>query len=388
MASTFTLPQYAGELIQLAPEDTPFLSAIGGLALEDPDLLVASTQFFWQTEDLPTAAQPAITEGQPPTVTEQSRNYGSNVAQIFQYGVSVSYSVLGANQQLATIGTGQTNPISDELTHQIMLKIPTAKRDINYSFLNGVYQLPTDNTTGRKTRGLLAAITTNAVSALATGQSFTVAATGDASTANGHGFANGDQVVLSALTGATGLVAGTEYYVRDVTTNTYKLALTLGGAAIDVTVDGSGTVQKSQLLTETMVLDLIQGVFTTRGVRQDWEPTIIVGAAQKRKLTKTFITDKNYREMSRNIAGVNVQQIETDFGLINVMLERMQPSRTLTFAHLRPCRPRFMLIPSKGFLFVEPLAKTGAAENYQLYGEVGLEYGDESLHAKLTDLSF
>src|SRR5437763_1460202 len=124
MGSTFTLPQYAGELIQLAPEDTPFFSAIGGLAIEDPDLLVASTQFFWQTEDLPAAAQPATVEGANPTITEQSRNYGSNVVQIFQYGVSVSYSVLGANQQLATIGTGQTNPITDELTHQITLKIP------------------------------------------------------------------------------------------------------------------------------------------------------------------------------------------------------------------------------------------------------------------------
>ena len=387
MASTFTLPQYAGELIQLAPEDTPFFSAIGGLAIEDPDLLVASTQFFWQTEDLPTAAQPPITEGQPPTITEQSRNYGSNVVQIFQYGVSVSYSVLGANQQLATIGTGQANPVGDELTHQIMLKIPTAKRDINYSFLNGVYQLPTDNTTGRKTRGLLSAITTNASSALASGLAFTVAATGDAFTSNGHGYANGDQVVLSALTGATGVVAGPAYYVRDVTTNTFKLALTLGGAAIDVTLDGSGTVAKCQTMTETMVLDLIQNVFTTRGVRQDWEPTIIAGAIQKRKLSKIFITDKNYREVSRNVAGVNVQSIETDFGVVNIMLERVMPSRTLTFAHLRPCRPRFMLIPGKGFMFVEPLAKVGAAENYQLYGEVGLEYGDESLHAKLTDLA-
>jgi hypothetical protein len=387
LGTTFNLPQYGGELIQLSPTDTPFFSALGGLALEDEDLLVASTQFFWQTEDLPSPQQPAIVEGADPNVAEQARTSGSNVVQIFQYGVSVSYSVLGANQQLANLGTGQRNPVSDELTHQIMLKIPTAKRDINYSFLNGAYQLPADNTTGRKTRGLIAAITTNVTSALATGQAFTSAAATDAFTANAHGYSNGDQVVLSGLTGSGGVVAGTYYYVRDVTTNTFKLAATSGGAAIDITSDGSGTVAETGALTETMVLDQLQTVYQARGIRQDWEPTIIVGATQKRRLSTIFITDKNFQERSRTLAGVNVQQIETDFGRINIMLERVAPAGTLVFAHLRPCRPRFMLIPSKGFMFVEPLAKTGAAENYQLYGEVGLEYGDESLHAKMTGLA-
>jgi hypothetical protein len=37
-------------------------------------------------------------------------------------------------------------------------------RDINWSFINGVYQKPSDNTTARKTRGILAAITSNVVS--------------------------------------------------------------------------------------------------------------------------------------------------------------------------------------------------------------------------------
>jgi hypothetical protein len=309
------------------------------------------------------------------------------VAQIFQYGVSVSYSVLGANQQLASVGTGQANPVADELTHQIMLKIPTAKRDINYSFVNGLYQLPTDNTTGRKTRGLLSAITTNVVNELATGLAFTVVAATDIFTSAAHGYSNGDPVVPSALTGATGITAGLYYYVRDVTTNTFKLAATLGGAVVDVSVDGSGTIAKTALLTETMVLDQMQSVYQSRGIRTDLEPTIIVGATQKRRLSKIFITDKNYQEVSRTIAGVNVQSIETDFGKVNIMLERVMPAGQLCFTHLRACRPRFMLIPGKGFMFVEPLAKTGSAENYQFYGEVGLEYGDESMHAKLTGLA-
>jgi hypothetical protein len=49
--------------------------------------------------------------------------------------------------------------------------------------------------------------------------------------------------------------------------------------------------------------------------------------------------------------------------------------------------PVFLLVPDKGFLFVEPLAKTGASEESQIYGEVGLEYGVEKHHGKIINLA-
>lgn len=57
-----------------------------------------------------------------------------------------------------------------------------------------------------------------------------------------HGFAANDQVVLST-TGAlpTGLVAGTVYFVRNPTANTYELSATTGGASITTTGTQSGT---------------------------------------------------------------------------------------------------------------------------------------------------
>lgn len=56
-----------------------------------------------------------------------------------------------------------------------------------------------------------------------------------------HGFANGDAVVLTT-TGAlpTGLVAGTTYYVVGALANTFNLAVTVGGAAINTTGVQSG----------------------------------------------------------------------------------------------------------------------------------------------------
>lgn len=58
----------------------------------------------------------------------------------------------------------------------------------------------------------------------------------------GHTLANGDRVILTT-TGAlaTGLTAGTTYYVVNQATNTFQLAATSGGAAITTTGTQSGT---------------------------------------------------------------------------------------------------------------------------------------------------
>lgn len=56
-------------------------------------------------------------------------------------------------------------------------------------------------------------------------------------TANAHGFANGDKVQFTAITGGTGLVISTNYFVVSRTANTFKLAATSGGAEIDFTTD-------------------------------------------------------------------------------------------------------------------------------------------------------
>lgn len=56
-----------------------------------------------------------------------------------------------------------------------------------------------------------------------------------------HGFQNGDPVVLSTTgTLPTGLVAGTTYYIVAKTTNTFELAATVGGTAINTTGSQSG----------------------------------------------------------------------------------------------------------------------------------------------------
>jgi hypothetical protein len=68
------------------------------------------------------------------------------------------------------------------------------------------------------------------------------------------------------------------------------------------------------------------------------------------------------------------------------MVDRWMPTDTLALVNLAASAPVFLEVPKKGHMFVEPLAKVGAADKYQLYGEVGLEYGNEKLHGKITGL--
>lgn len=84
------------------------------------------------------------------------------------------------------------------------------------------------------------------------GASVTVDPATDIFTLTAHGFAANHQVVFTSTgTLPTPLVAGTIYFVRDVTANTFKVAATSGGVAIDITSAGTGTHTVTQVVTWT-----------------------------------------------------------------------------------------------------------------------------------------
>lgn len=62
-----------------------------------------------------------------------------------------------------------------------------------------------------------------------------------------HGFVNNDTVIVWSVAGdpiPAGLSEATLYYVVSATTDDLKLSLTQGGAAINITAIGAGTLQK------------------------------------------------------------------------------------------------------------------------------------------------
>jgi hypothetical protein len=140
-------------------------------------------------------------------------------------------------------------------------------------------------------------------------------------------------------------------------------------------------------LTKTLVLDAMQKAYDNGGLMEDETRTIVLGSTQKRALTAAFINATDgYRFQTRNVGGVNVQTIETDFGTLNVMLDRHVPSDTALILSLEQIAPVFLNIPNKGHFFVEPLSKAGSSDRYQLYGEIGLKYGNPLAHALIDNL--
>lgn len=94
------------------------------------------------------------------------------------------------------------------------------------------------------------------------------AATDDTITSNGHGLSDTNRVTLQTVAGEslpTGLSASVIYYVVSSATNTFKVSLTSGGSAVDITAVGELSFQKvipetfgsqGTLTLDTATLDL------------------------------------------------------------------------------------------------------------------------------------
>lgn len=165
LATSYDLPQYVGELFQKQERPNAFLRLIGGLT----GMLrtVLSTEFPMGVDySLAAAGQPDILEGATPTSSHISTNQGSNVVQIFQEAVELSYSrqaaagmIDGVSVIPGSVGSQLVRP--GTLAWQIQKAVEQIARDANYTFLRGAYQKPSDNITSRKTRGVRTAVTTN-----------------------------------------------------------------------------------------------------------------------------------------------------------------------------------------------------------------------------------
>jgi hypothetical protein len=387
LGTTYNLPNYTGLLFGLTPADTPFLSAIGDLSGGGQ---TTDTEFEWGTYDLRTAGQNVALEGQDaPSLQNRVRATAKNVLQIHQEAVGVSYTKQAAVARLgglASQGTG--NSVTNELDWQTEVMLLQMKRDINWSFINGTYQLPSDNTTKRQTRGLLAAITSNVVSVAGTGTTGAAAAATDIITATAHGLVAGDTVRFNSVGAATPLSTSLVYYViaTNLAANTYSVSLTKGGTIVDITADGTVNWNKGTALTKATIDTTMQLAYDNGGLTSG-TATILAGSAQKLAMTTAY-TAAGYvlKSLDNNLGGVNVTQIDTDFGRLNIMLDRMMPQDTIAVVSMEQCKPVFLEVPGKGHFFEEPLAKVGAHDRNQLYGEVGLAYGNQLTHAKITGL--
>ena len=156
-----------------------------------------------------------------------------------------------------------------------------------------------------------------------------------------------------------------------------------GGLSTSITTTSNAAAAAQ--LSKTLIDDLFQDMFD-QGAKFDI-PVLIVNGYQKRKLSEIY----GYAPESRNVGGVNITQIETDFaGLVGVVLDRHQPAANVACVDVSVCAP-VILADDTGnapapFAF-EELARTGSAIVEQCYGEIGLHYGPERWHGQITGLA-
>lgn len=321
---SWNLPNFVGELFKLSPLETPLLSIIGGLT---GGMSIDSIEFTWQDTlhraPALTASDRGLIEGDDATFQVQSRSERSNVSEIFQYGVELTYSKQAATGLLGTSGATPataatsilgTQPVQDEMSWQLQIKLEQAALDCEISFLTGTYAFPNDGT-ARRTQGLEGAITT---------------------------------IDRSATAAATWSVTAPAPVTGRIMVNETAVAMYNNGAPL-----GSNYL-------------------------------IMLGASEKLAVSNDFQNNGAIQPRSYNVFGVNVTDIETDVGRFPLALNRHVTSGTVLFLNLDVLAPCFMPIPGKGHFFLEPLAKSGSYDRMQLYGETGLKYGPEGWHGVVT----
>ena len=309
--TVWNLPNYWGELFTADLVNTPFLSMIGGLT--GGGRQSADFEFPTSVEyDFPSAAQPAITETASLTAStytlEGVRAQKKNVCQIFMQSVMISYAKLSAAGRLSGINTvGASNSVADEQAWQINYNLQKIARDVEYTILNGAYNIATTAGTANKTRGMIA---------------------------------------LCDETGGT-------------------------------SVDASATALDKDLMQE-LFLDLFDAGAPFSNM------VIWANGFQKQAISAIY----GYAPEDRNVGGVNIKQIETDFGNIGIApAHRFMPAATLLICEMGVIQPVTQPVPGKGNFFYEQLAKTGASENGQIYGQFGLDHGPAFMAGKIINLA-
>lgn len=313
IGTTWNLPNYAGELFTADPTQTPFLSMIGGLTGgRQTDNFEFPTAVLY---DFPEAAQPEISEDgstTAPTASHIAREQEKNVVQIHQETISLTYAKQSNAGRLSGINTAgaSANP-ADEKAWQIQQRLVKIARDVEYSFLQGTYQISTDSSVANKTRGMLE--------------------------------------LCNSDTGTS---------------------IAAGGAAL--------------------TKDLLDQLFREMANNGAYFNNMVLfcGAYIKQAITNIYATQFNAQmQTTQEVGGMNITQIETDFFKMGVAWDRFMPTDSILIADIAHIAPVFQAVPGKGVLFEEELAKTGASDTIQIYGQIGLAHGPAFLHGAMTGLA-
>lgn len=116
-------------------------------------------------------------------------------------------------------------------------------------------------------------------------------------------------------------------------------------------------------------------------------PVIMCTAADKQRISNEY----GFVPADRTIGGLGIDRIQTDFGVFEVIWNRLLPAGYMLFADMSKCNLVVQPVPGlptiDGIIGYEELSKTGASEKGQLYAQLGVDYGSAYFHGSLTSLA-
>lgn len=147
------------------------------------------------------------------------------------------------------------------------------------------------------------------------------------------------------------------------------------------TIDVSGATLSRELLNRLYRDMANSGAYFNNMV-------MFLPAFQKQAVSEIYASQAGMNlPSSRNVGGINITEVETDFFKMGIVWNRFMPEDTVLVADVAHIAPVFQTVPGKGVLFEEELAKTGASEKIQLFGQIGLAHGAGFLHGSITGLA-
>jgi hypothetical protein len=167
-------------------------------------------------------------------------------------------------------------------------------------------------------------------------------------------------------------------YVAHTVASTASTSRGLNAAVVSY---GTTQAASNATLTKVMINKLLRDMYAA-GARFK-NPVFVVNAFQKQMLSSIYA----YAPTDRNVGGVNIKQIETDVAVIGVLLDPFQVTSVLGLYDMAFVSVVTCPVPGKGNLFYEPLAKIGASEKGQIYGQLGVDHGPGWMHGTITGLA-
>ena len=133
-------------------------------------------------------------------------------------------------------------------------------------------------------------------------------------------------------------------------------------------------------LSKALIDQLLRTMKDNGAVLQN--SVIFCNSFQKQAISDIY----GFAPTDRNIGGVNINTIETDFARLGIVWAPAVPAATLLIADMAFCSPVFCPVDGKT-VFFEETAKTAAKESGFFYTQTGIDYGPEEYHGTITSLS-